>query len=431
MTSAILVDRVNIGIFGKTNAGKSTLMNLLTSQETSIVDEKPGTTADVKQALLEIHGFGPVKIFDTPGLDERSGLGAKKKSRALQSLKECDLVLLTMGPAQSCSADDFSVENEIISLCRQYEKQVAVIYNPIGNQKTGLAERCNSNLFNSEKLDKITVDFHSPGAGGKLLEFIRNAYEGKEKRPEVLPFLRPRSFVAMNIPVDEETPAERLLRPQNVVLDFLLRRRVPFAGFRMDLPRARSGIGGVREEEKQKYLDFLNELNGRHSGLQLLITDSQAIDVVDAWTPESIPITTFSITMIHCQSSGNLKRFVDGLGALSGLKDGDRIAIAEACNHNRTCDDIGTVQIPRRLKAKLGIEPEIDFIFGREFPPEEKLKEYKLLVHCGGCMVDSQKVNARMADLLGLKIPITNYGLLLSYLNGEKTLRRVLRPWGL
>ncbi|MEW5817602.1 MAG: GTPase [Spirochaetota bacterium] len=437
--SLILADRTNIGIFGRTNAGKSTLMNLITGQGTSIVDPKPGTTADVVQTIMEVHGLGPLKLFDTAGMDERSELGMKKKFKTLQTLKECDLVLLVVDPSESSKLKDFSVDNEVVSLCRQYEKQLFIIYNvfnPNFNQlgkpsPEQLAEECQKNIFNSQNTTRIVLDLHAKEAGRQLIDFIKTNYLKKDRKLELLPFIRPYSFVAMNIPVDEETPQGRLLRPQNVVLDYLLRRMVPFAGYRMDLVKARSRIAEVREEERQNYLNFLSELNGESNGLQLVITDSQAIDVVDPWTPKEIPLTTFSVTMIHYQSNGNLKRFVDGLKVISALQEGDRIAIAEACNHNRTCEDIGTVQIPRRLKNKLGINLDIEFIFGREFPPEDKLKEYKLLVHCGGCMIDSQKVNARMDDLLNLTIPITNYGLLLSYLSGEDTLKRVLKPWGL
>jgi len=433
----ILVDRTNIGIFGRTNAGKSTIMNLITSQQTSIVDAKPGTTADVVQTVMEIHDFGPVKLFDTAGLDERSLLGEKKRHKTLQALKECDLVLLVVDPSDIDAHGGFSVENEVASLCRKYEKQLVLVYN-VFSSKTGGIEQlegqlkvCRGGIGSANSTPSLALDAHAEGAAEKLVAFIRGNYVKRERQRELLPLVAPYSFVAMNIPIDEETPAGRLLRPQNAVLDYLLRRMVPFAGYRMDLKQARSQSEPVRQQEKQRYLDFLSGLSRGPCGLQLVITDSQAIDVVDAWTPPEIPLTTFSITMINSQSNGNLVRFVQGLDAISKLRDGDRIAIAEACNHNRMCDDIGTKQIPRRLKEKLGINLEIDFIFGREFPPEAELGKYKLVVHCGGCMADTQKVGARMEDLLLTRVPVTNYGLLLSYLNGEKTLRRVLAPWGL
>jgi [FeFe] hydrogenase H-cluster maturation GTPase HydF len=442
--SEILVERTNIGIFGRMNSGKSTLMNVLTGQETSIVDEKAGTTTDVKHALLEMHGFGPVKLFDTAGLDERSQLGEKKRFKTLQALKECDLVLLVVNPHESACSGDFCTENEVVRLAGQYSKQLFIVFNIFSSQQGNLPggsqgdpaagrhiEACKAGIFGSGRIPAISVDARAEGAARELVEFIKATFVKSARTPEVFPFIKPNRFVAMNIPIDEETPAGRLLRPQNVVLDFLLRRCVPFAGYRMDLSRARSSIQSVREGEKARWLEFLGTLDSPKGNLQLVITDSQAIDVVADWTPESIPLTTFSITMVHYQSGGDLRAFVDGVRAVGTLKPGDRIAIAEACNHDRKCEDIGTVQIPRRLKAKLGFLPEIDFIFGREFPPEEKLKQYKLLIHCGGCMVDSQKVGSRMADLKEWGIPITNYGVLLSYLKGGGALERVLEPWGI
>lgn len=424
MTSHILVDRTHIGIFGRTNAGKSTIMNLLVNQPKSIVDEYPGTTTDVVQAVMEIHGFGPVKIFDTAGLDEYSELGEKKKNKTLQVLKECDLVLLVV--ALPSSSETLSEENEVIMLCKKYEKQLLIVFNVFRNKTTASAERLQ---LNSARVPEIVVDAHEAGADGKLISFAMKHYVKKIRVPELIPFMRPHSFVAMNIPVDDETPEGRLLRPQNVVLDFLLRRTVPFAGYRMDLTRARSTIASVREEEKRLYLNFLNELDGQHNGLQLVITDSQAIDIVDSWTPDHIPLTTFSIIMINSQSNGNLARFVDGLNVLPTLQEGDRVAIAEACTHNRTCGDIGTVQIPQRLQKALSRNLEFDFIFGRDFASEKELKKYKLVIHCGGCMIDSQNVHARMDDVFNLNTPMTNYGLLLSFINSPRTLSRVLRPW--
>ncbi|MEK6973482.1 MAG: GTPase [archaeon] len=435
--SNILVDRINIGIFGKMNAGKSTIMNLLTAQQTSIVDSAPGTTTDVKQAILEIHGFGPVKIFDTAGLNEFSALGEKKKLKALNALKESDLILLIIDPVELLKKNEFHIENEVMALARQYGKQVLFIYNIFQGKlkessisEKNLVDECSKNIYHAPDSKFLALDALEKDANKKLLEFIKNNFVNSARKTELLPFLDSSGFVAMNIPVDEETPEGRLLRPQNAVLDYLLRRFIPFAGFRMDLTKARSPIKEIQEEEHKKYLAFLNELN-RNNKLQLLVTDSQAIDIVSRWTPKEIPITTFSIIMINYQSNGNLHRLVEGLKALDALKENDSILVAEACNHDRKCDDIGTKQIPMRIKQKLNLKNlNFDFNFGREFPQAAELKKYKLLIHCGGCMVDSQKINSRFSDLMNLNIPVTNYGLLLSYLEGKETLNRVLKPWG-
>ena len=435
MRSDILADRINIGIFGKMNVGKSTVMNLLTAQQTSIVDPTPGTTTDIKQAILEIHDFGPVKIFDTAGLDEFTKLGEKKKAKAIQALKESDLILLAIDPIELLKTNDFSAENEITSLARTYGKQIFIIYNIFSRKMKSSADeyakKCNEKLYHTANLHFIVLDAKAKEAGKCLIEFIKNNFVKIDKKTDLLPFLKQNNFVVMNIPVDEETPEGRLLRPQNAVLDYLLRRFVPFAGFRMDLTKARSKIKAISSTEKKKYLDFLKKLNA-HKNVQLIITDSQAIDIVAKWTPKNIPVTTFSIIMINYQSNGNLQKLIEGTKTMDSLKENDSILVAEACNHDRKCNDIGTVQIPNRLKQKLRIKNlNFEFNFGREFPSEHELKKYKLIVHCGGCMVDSQKVNARINDLMNVKRPVTNYGLLLSYLEGKKTLNRVLKPWGL
>ncbi|MBI5035895.1 50S ribosome-binding GTPase [Candidatus Micrarchaeota archaeon] len=436
MKSGVLVERTNIGIFGRTNAGKSTLMNLLTGHETSIVDEKAGTTADTVQTVMELHNLGPVKLFDTAGLDELSKLGGKKKFKALQKLRECDAVVLVIGAAERARTRDYSVENEVSVACRQYGKEMLAVYNVFSGQQDSVSveaaiAECERSIFNASRAEKIAVDFKSAGAAEKLIRFLEENCPARETRKrEILPFVYPGAFVALNIPVDEETPESRLLRPQNAVMDFLLRRGAPFAGYKMDLLKARSGVESVREQEKNKWLCFLEGLEKSRNGLQLVMTDSQAIDVVAEWTPERFPLTTFSIAMVNFQSRSGLAPFVEGLKKLDEIKTGDRIAVAEACNHNRMCDDIGTVQIPRRMKERLGFEPEFEFIFGRDFPSFEKLKKYALLVHCGGCMVDSQKIGSREEMLEEAGVPFTNYGLLLSYLDGAKTLKRVLEPWG-
>lgn len=433
LQKSILVDRINIGIFGRTNAGKSTIMNRITNQETSIVDKQPGTTADTVRVLFEIHGFGPVRLFDTAGLDEESPLGKKKREKTIAALKECDLVLIAIDPEKLAAAGEATVENELLSLANKYEKQTMIIFNLFNktqNQQEAI-NKCKKMLFQAEKYPVLVINVNKKTAGKELVAFITQNFKKVEKRTEILPFLKPYSFVALNIPIDEETPERRLLRPQNVVLDYLLRRMVPFAGYRMDLKKARSEIESIREQEKRNYLNFIEELNGTKIGLQLVITDSQAIDVVASWTPKHIPITTFSITMINAQCHGNLKLFVKGLEAVKMLKPGDKVIIAEACNHDRKCDDIGTKQIPRRLTQKLGFNLDFKFVFGREYFSNELLSGCKLLIHCGGCMVDSQKIGARMQDLSDLGVPVTNYGLILSYIDGEKTLRRVLKPWGL
>lgn len=197
--------------------------------------------------------------------------------------------------------------------------------------------------------------------------------------------------------------------------------------YRMDLAAGRSSAPARREAERERWRAFLA---GLASPPACVITDSQAIDLVAPWTPDEIPLTTFSIVMIEHGSRGRLALFVDGLRALAGLRAGDRVLIAEACNHSRIGEDIGTVQIPRLLaERRPGVV--VEHAFGREFVEREDLAGYRLIVHCGGCMITPQKLSARVRDLQSVGVPLTNYGLVLSWARGPETLRRVLRPWGL
>ena len=205
-----MTEREHIGIFGKMNSGKSSLMNLLTQQETSITDSTPGTTADVKVALQEIHGMGPVKFFDTAGLDEGSLLGAKKREKVMNVLKECDLVLLVIDP----STDEFESENIILEEARELDKQILIIYNLFETTDDNFAGKIEKQVplikfFPSITLSAIDATFRQP-----LLNFILQNYEPKFQKMELFPFLERDEFYVLNIPMDEETPPGRYLRPQ-------------------------------------------------------------------------------------------------------------------------------------------------------------------------------------------------------------------------
>ncbi len=412
-----MIERDNIGIFGKVNSGKSSLMNLLTQQECSIVDSKPGTTADSKITLCEIHGVGPVKLFDTAGMDEKGRLGNKKRKKALNDLKECDLILLIIDPR----TNNFETENYIISKAREYNKQLFIVCN-IFKDNSDITS-VESKLKYSQFYKKIQLKAININDRQRLLNFILDNFESKNKKIKLLPFVERDEYYLLNIPMDAETPPGRYLRPQAMAEEFITRNFAFPISYRMDLSIARSKNF---ETEKKRYLNVLKGLKIKK--IKCIITDSQAMDVIDKWTPKEYGLTTFSIMMINYMSKGKLKLFVDGIKALKGLRRGDKILIAEACNHSRIEEDIGTVQIPRYIKKNYpGVI--VDHNFGREFKDNEKLSEYKLIIHCGGCMIDSQKLKARLYDLEAIGVPITNYGIFLSYMQCEETLRRVLKPW--
>lgn len=407
----MLVERDHIGIFGKMNVGKSSVMNLLTQQNTSLVDAAPGTTADTKISLLEIHGVGPVKLFDTAGLDEKGELGDKKKKKVFSDLKECDLVLVVIDPFTY----SFEIEEELIERARSMDKQILIIKNIFSEDR-----EVEISLLKFHK--KIAIRANVDSYRRELLNFVIDNFESKNKKLELLPFVERGGYYVLNIPMDAETPSGRYLRPQAMTEEYITRNWAYPVSFRMNLDKAR---GEGWREEKRRFLGLIDNFKKRP---EAVITDSQAMDIITKWVPADIKLTTFSIVMINYFSRGKLELFVKGLEILKELKKEDRVLIVEACNHSRVGEDIGTVQIPNYFREMFpGVVLEHNF--GREFQENEQLSEYKLIIHCGGCMISFQELNARIRDIENLGIPFTNYGLILSYAQGA--LRKVLEPWNL
>ena len=424
--------RINIGIFGRVNSGKSTLMNLLTQHKTSIVDSTPGTTADVKTTVMEIHELGPVKIFDTAGIDEIGKLGEKKKVRSFNALKRSDIVLLVLNSNnEDYLKGNFSVESEIVELVQKRGKELFIIVNSFDDSPSHLTDLLNkldpNKLFPVLKLELIQKSNYK-----QLIDFIKSNSKLEQIKTPLFPKLNTEKIVFLNIPIDEESPEGRFLRPQMMIEEYLVRRFIPTFAYRMDLGKARSIIPEEISKEKKRFYEFISHLN-KNGKLQLLITDSQAMDIISKWTENSnFMVTTFSIVMINFLSRGNLELFVNGITAFENLKPGDKVMIAEGCNHDRKAEDIGTVQIPNKIEKLFGKgNIQIDHYFGRVFAKESKLKEYKLVIHCGGCMLDQQAITSRIEDLIESGISFTNYGVLLSYFEGKDALNKVIEPFGL
>jgi [FeFe] hydrogenase H-cluster maturation GTPase HydF len=412
------VNRDHIGIFGKMNSGKSTLMNMLTQQETSITDSTPGTTADTKVSFIELHGLGPVKLFDTAGLDELSGLGTKKKQKVLNVLKECDLVIMVVDP----STNNFETESLVVTHARELDKQILIVFNLFENSApdTSAIQAIIPEL--RFFLPSVTLRAIDQGERAMLIDFVLKNYEPSDRQVELLPFVEPGEFYILNIPMDKETPEGRFLRPQSMAVEAITRKWAYPVSYRMNLKIARSENTA---HEKKRFDDFLASFTKKPKGI---ITDSQAMDIMSDWMPADIMLTTFSIMMINFGSNGRLETFYDGATVLDNLHEGDKILIAEACNHSRIQEDIGTVQIPAIIKKRYP-KVEVEFNFGREFQQNEKLSEYRLIIHCGGCMISNQKLKARLRDLHNFDVPITNYGVFLSWAQGQNALNRVMKPW--
>jgi len=431
------IDRLVIGIFGRINAGKSTLMNLLTQQYTSIVDSTPGTTSDTKSAVMEIHSIGPARILDTAGIDEGGDLGSKKRAKAWAALEECDLALLVIDPVQVLLSGSPEVEESIGNAARRHGRSLALVFNIRADSERILAERgatladavefCRTALPDRTAVPSIMADLSDQASLHPLVDLITRARPAEDAPPQLLPFIRPRGAVVLHIPMDEETPSGRLLRPQEMAMEYLLRMMVPMGLYRTDLRLGRSSDAALAAAERRRFESFLSAFGGS-GGVQLVLTDSQAIDLMKDWVPKEIPLTTFSIMMINQTAGGDLDLFARGAAAMDGLRAGDRVLIAEACNHDRMAEDIGTAQIPRKLKAAVpGVE--IDHAFGREFPDPRELSRYSVAVHCGGCMISRQAAAARVRRLAEAGVPVTNYGLALSWFEGPEVLARVLEPW--
>ena len=333
-------------------------------------------------------------------------------------LKECDLVLLVIDP----STDEFESENIILEEARELDKQILIIYNLFETTDDNFAGKIEKQVplikfFPSITLSAIDATFRQP-----LLNFILQNYEPKFQKMELFPFLERDEFYVLNIPMDEETPPGRYLRPQAMAEEYITRNWAFPLSYRMNLGVARSDNP---QPEKDRFDAFLNSLGRRPKAI---ITDSQAMDIMAKWTPADIMLTTFSIMMINYVSKGRISEFYLGIKALDNLQPGDKILIAEACNHSRISEDIGTVQIPRKMK-QLFPEVIVEHNFGREFQSNSELEKYKLIIHCGGCMISHQKLQARLRDLRHVGVPITNYGVFLSWMQGQAALERVMEPW--
>lgn len=415
-----MVERVHIGFFGRMNAGKSSLMNLITQQETSIVDSYAGTTADSKITLSEIHGLGPVKLFDTAGVDEKSDLGEKKRAKTDSVLKECNVVVIVI---DSCSSSITS-EMKLIASADKLNKNIFIVYNRFKALDLQSSEdRANHSLLRErlERYKSIEIDVLDSRSRDLILKFFVDNIDSKNSKVALIPNVVKDKFYILIIPMDEETPDGRLLRPQSMVLEYILRRGAFPVAYRMDLTKARKGD----VDEHIRFNSFISSLG---ESIELVITDSQAIDIVGVWLSSDIKVTTFSIVMVNYLSRGRILDFYRGAEVIDRLLPKDRVLIVEACNHSRVAEDIGTVQIPTILE-RLAPDVTIEHNFGREFYENDKLQEYALIIHCGGCMISSQKMGARLVDLDNIGVPYTNYGLFLAAAQGAATIDRVMTPW--
>lgn len=388
-------NRTHIGIFGKRNAGKSSLINAITGQNYAIVSDVLGTTTDPVLKSMELLPLGPVVIIDTPGLDDEGELGALRIQKAYQILNKTDIAVLVIDASFGVTKEDSEI------LKRIHEKEIPCV---IVVNKSDICPNCNlEDLPLPDSDSAILVSSKTGEHIHELKELLaQQASQDTIQKSIVADLLNPLDFVVLVVPIDSAAPKGRLILPQQQTI--------------RDILEAKASAIVVQETELTETLNSLGKKP------KMVITDSQVFKKVSAVTPDDILLTSFSI--LFARYKGNLKTLVDGASALDSLKNGDRILISEGCTHHRQCDDIGTVKLPNWIRSYTKKEVEFEFTSGTEFPLD--LSSYKMIVHCGGCMLNEREMKYRLKCAEDAKIPITNYGTCIAYING--ILNRSLEP---
>lgn len=389
LNSTPSAERVHIGFFGRRNAGKSSVVNAVTGQELAVVSEVKGTTTDPVHKAMELLPLGPVVIIDTPGIDDDGELGELRVRKTKQILNKTDVAVLVMDSTMGIS----EAELELLGIFR--EKKIPYL---LAINKDDLLEGQDFPAGNdlAEKADNIIRISAKTGYQIEELKekIARFAVPQQTTRRIVGDLLHPLDFVVLVVPIDSAAPKGRLILPQQqTIRDILETGAVSIV---------------VRDEELAETLRQLGQQPA------MVITDSQAFAKVSAETPAEIPLTSFSI--LFARYKGNLLGAVQGAAAVGQLRDGDKVLISEGCTHHRQCDDIGSVKIPRWLAKYTGKRLQIEFSSGTEFP--EDLSEYKLVIHCGGCMLNEREMRYRLKCAADQGVPITNYGIIIAYMQG-------------
>lgn len=384
-------NRTHIGFFGRRNAGKSSLVNAVTGQTASVVSPVGGTTTDPVYKTMELLPMGPVVIIDTAGIDDMGELGALRVKKTHQVLNKTDIAVLVVDGCEGITDED----REMIERFKEKKLPYMVALNK--------ADVCPA----------YPVDVDAPhlwvsaetGMGIEALkDKIAHLSKNEEKeRPLVGDLLEVNDFVVLVVPIDSAAPKGRLILPQQQTIRDIL------------------DSGAISVVVKDTELKQTLESLGKKT--KLVITDSQAFKRVAKETPEDIRLTSFSI--LFARYKGDLMQTIEGVKAMDALRDGDRVLISEGCTHHRQCDDIGTVKIPKWIENYTGKHIQYEWSSGMEFP--EDLSPYKLIVHCGGCMLNEREMKYRQKCAKEQGVPMTNYGLLIAYTQG--ILERSLEPF--
>lgn len=407
-------NRVHIGFFGRCNAGKSTLINMLTDQPVSLVSEVAGTTTDPISKSMEILPLGPVVITDTAGIDDTSELGALRIEKSEEIIKKINLAVYVLRNDEAPTADDMMWLNKL----KQNNVPIALFINEINafDSESAHDNDSNGNDTNLNYVDTYpdlsaiatvvgSTDFTSNRDRLTLLDLLGGLtpldVEGEQSLLQGL--VNPGDTIILVCPIDSAAPKGRLILPQVQTIREILDHK---------------GLALVCQTEELPTM--LSKLSQKP---KLVITDSQAFEAVNALTPADIPLTSFSILMARFK--GKLQDLVTGVKALNNLKPGARVLISEGCTHRRQCDDIGTVKIPMWLKKKGHTDLQLEFTSGGAFPKD--VSGYDLIIHCGACMLTRREVLRRIDCAVVQGTPIVNYGVLIASLHG--ILERAISPF--
>lgn len=398
-------ERIHIGFFGRRNAGKSSIVNGVTGQKLSIVSDREGTTTDPVYKAMELLPLGPVIIIDTPGFDDEGTLGELRVAKTREALRKTDIAVLVIDGIRGETPEDRELQQifikERIPFIIVYNKadlmDPATVAKIEGCREPGTTDSsAGSEMTIDEKQPVILCASAEKGWGIlKLKETLAVLSPKKSDAPPLVSdLLDPNDIVVLVIPIDESAPKGRLILPQQQAV--------------RDILDAGATALACRETELEETLKRLDRPP------ELVITDSQAFKAVAEIVPESVPLTSFSILM--ARHKGFLDAALAAVPAVGRLSDGDPVLIAEGCTHHRQCNDIGTVKIPRWLRAYSGADIVVETCSGREFP--EKLDGYRLVVHCGGCMLNEREIQSRMRQTVSQGVPFINYGVLIALVTG-------------
>ena len=408
-------NRVHIGFFGRCNAGKSTLINMLTDQPVSLVSEIAGTTTDPVSKSMEILPLGPVVITDTAGIDDTTELGTLRMEKTEEVVKKINLAVYVLRTDEEPTADDM----HWLGLLKQNNVPIALFINEINaeidkenDKENNIENKTDASTYvetHKGLSDLATVigsaDFTSKGKRLELLDLLGGLtpldVEGDQTLLQGL--VEEGDTIILVCPIDSAAPKGRLILPQVQTIREILDYK---------------GLALVCQTEELPAM-----INSLKNPPKMVICDSQAFDRVDELTPDTIPLTSFSILMARFK--GKLQDLVAGVEAIKNLKAGSKVLISEGCTHRRQCDDIGTVKIPNLLKKQGHTDLQLEFTSGGAFPKD--VSQYDLIIHCGACMLTRREVLRRIECAVVQGTPIVNYGVLIAALHG--ILERAISPF--